>query len=167
MRQSILCSGCIRSLKLGISARRWTMFEARIKQMISSCAAESWESWEVEAVKYLEEKGTQLELNDDAASLACTQRLSCNVDSTFDIDRGNSDTESEEETTGTDLNDMLGLQHLFNQFFSSISSVEQYREPNVSARISPTPSSCMAVALLLIPKLCYAEPSDAGGKASS
>lgn len=143
------------------------MFEARIKQMISSCAAESWESWEVEAVKYLEGEKTQIGLNDDATSLVSTQRPPFSVENAFDIDRGHSDGESEEESTTDDLNDLLGLQHLFNDFFSSINSVEQYREPNVCACAHiPSTSRCCALAPLLISKWRHAEHSDAGCKAA-
>jgi hypothetical protein len=123
------------------------MFESRIKQMISSCAAESWESWEEEAVKYLKEKKPQSELNDGAAAtaLAHTRQPQSSMENAFEIDRGDSDDEPGYENPIDDLNDLTGLQHLFNEFFSSINTVEQYREPNVRAcNLTVRPSAASA-----------------------
>ena len=101
--------------------------------MISSCAAESWESWEEEAVKYLKEKKTQMEHNDGAAATAIvsTQQPQHGIENIFDMNRGSGGESEDDGSTLDDLNDLTGLQHLFNEFFSSISTVEQYREPNV------------------------------------
>ena len=81
------------------------MFEARIKQMISSCAAESWESWEEDAVKYLREKKPQIQVNDSAAStaLASTRRPQSSTENAFEIDRGHSDDESDDGSCVDDL----------------------------------------------------------------
>ena len=109
------------------------MFEARIKEMISSCAAESWESWHEEAVKYLEEKNQQIQVNDNssATSLVSAQRQRSSVENTFEIDRGSSDSEAEDGGTADDLTDLSGFQQLFNEFFSAINTIEEYGEPNV------------------------------------
>ena len=108
------------------------MFETRIKHMISSCAAESWESWEEDAVKYLKEKKPQNQLS-DGATMVSTRRPQSSTENAFEMDRGNVDSESDDESCVDDLRDLTGLEQLFNEFFSSINTVEQYREPNVRA----------------------------------
>ena len=39
---------------MGAAFVRWTLFEARIKQMVASHGAESWEAWEEQARDFLE-----------------------------------------------------------------------------------------------------------------
>ncbi len=139
--------------------------------MILSCAAESWESWEEEAVKYLKEKKPQMDLSDGAAATAlASTRPQHGIENTFEIDRGSdgSDGESGDElSTLDDLNDLTGLQHLFNEFFSSINTVEQYREPNVREcnRFYRTVRLALLV-LPLMPISCPAEHSNASCEAA-
>ena len=140
---------------MGAEFVKWTLFESRIKEMISSCAAESWESWEEEAVRYLEQgPPTQGDESADFADSAATSRRG-GVENTFEIDRGDgvasrgvsSSSESEYETDDdddddVDLTSLPGLQQLFNEFFSSINTVEQFREPNV--RLDPLAAAAAA-----------------------
>ena len=82
--------------------------------------------------KYLKEKKPQNQLS-DGATMVSTRRPQSSTENAFEMDRGNVDSESDDESCVDDLRDLTGLEQLFNEFFSSINTVEQYREPNVRA----------------------------------
>ena len=94
-------SGVLVRIFMGAEFVKWTLFESRIKEMISTHGAESWEAWEEEAVKYIEEAA-----EDGGEGGAPRERRSRrrSAEHTYEIDRGGSDTDgSSDYETGESL----------------------------------------------------------------